>query len=143
LISNDLGDWFKVEHVSGPVKRVMEELEKVRLVLPLPPSTNAFWRSVVIKGAVRVLVSREGRAWKKLADVAVAAQCRRVLEGNVSVSIVAYLPDNRRDLDNIIKPALDCIQGAGYKNDRQIVKLIAEKRYDKFNPRLEVELEAA
>jgi very-short-patch-repair endonuclease len=26
VISNDLGDWFKVEHVSGPVKRVMGDL---------------------------------------------------------------------------------------------------------------------
>jgi crossover junction endodeoxyribonuclease RusA len=119
----------------------MKDIKAVKLTLPLPPSTNAFWRSVVIKGAVRVLVSREARAWKKLADIAVAAQCRRVLENDVSVSIIAYMPDRRRDLDNIVKPALDCLQGAAYNNDRQIVKLVAEKRYDKFNPRLELHIE--
>jgi crossover junction endodeoxyribonuclease RusA len=130
-----------MEHISGPLERVMKDIKAVKLTLPLPPSTNAFWRSVVIKGAVRVLVSREARAWKKLADIAVAAQCRRVLENDVSVSIIAYMPDRRRDLDNIVKPALDCLQGAAYNNDRQIVKLVAEKRYDKFNPRLELHIE--
>lgn len=112
----------------------------MNLTLPLPPSVNRFWRTY--KG--RMLVSREGRAWKALADVAVAAQCRqRVLGGDVQISIVAYLPDKRRDLDNIIKPALDCLQGAAYANDRQIVKLFAEKRFDALRPRLEVEVLAA
>jgi crossover junction endodeoxyribonuclease RusA len=112
----------------------------VKLTLPLPPSVNRFWRTY--RG--RMLVSREGRAWKQLADVAVAAQCRqRVLGGDVQVSIVAYFPDKRRDLDNAIKPALDCMQGSAYANDRQIVRIIAEKRYDKQNPRLEIELIAA
>lgn len=120
------------------VVRTKEPETGMRLVLPLPPSVNRFWRTW--KG--RMLVSREGRAWKALADVAVAAQCRqRILGGDVAVSIVAYMPDKRRDLDNIIKPALDCMQGAAFANDRQIVRLIAEKRYDKNNPRLEMEIE--
>ena len=124
-VSTDLDDWYG---------------ENMKLTLPLPPSVNAFWRTY--RG--RMLVSAAGRKWKALADVAVAAQCReRILGGDVAVSIVAYLPDRRRDLDNIIKPALDCLQGAAYANDRQIVRLVAEKRYDKLSPRLEIELEAA
>jgi crossover junction endodeoxyribonuclease RusA len=143
MISNSLDDWH-MEHVSEPLKRVMKKLDQqrsgMRFVLPLPPSVNAFWRTY--KG--RMLVSREGRAWKNLAEIAVAAQCRsRLLGGDVQVNIVAFLPDRRRDLDNLIKPALDCLQGAAYANDRQIVRLVAEKRYDKFNPRIEIELTEA
>jgi Holliday junction resolvase RusA-like endonuclease len=38
---------------------------------------------------------------------------------------------------------VDSLQGAAYTNDRQIVRLFAEKRYDKDSPRLEVEVSAA
>ena len=62
--SDDLLEYLETE----------EREEAVRLILPLPPSVNAYWRSIILKGAVRVLVSKEGRAFKKRCGLLAVAQ---------------------------------------------------------------------
>lgn len=50
----------------------------------------------------------------------------------------AFLSSNRKDLDNTLKVVLDCLQSSGtIKNDRQCVKIVAQKFVDKANPRVE------
>ena len=41
------------------------------------------------------------------------------------------------DLDNVAKAVLDACQGVVYQDDKQVVKLVAEKRYS-YDPRIEV-----
>lgn len=41
------------------------------------------------------------------------------------------------DLDNVAKAVLDACQGVIYQDDKQVIKLIAEKRYS-YDPRIEV-----
>lgn len=85
-------------------------------VLPWPPSVNAIWRSIVIKGSVRVLLSKEGRKYREgvqklIGQVPTIAQ-------PVEVRIAAYPPDGRRrDIDNIAKAALDALTHAGVWDD--------------------------
>ena len=93
----------------------------ITLTLPYPPSINRYWRSW--KG--RVLISREGRAYR---DAALAAIYAAPGRHNVSstdrlrVRIRANPPDNRRrDLDNTLKAVLDAITHAGvWGDDSQI-----------------------
>ena len=41
------------------------------------------------------------------------------------------------DLDNVAKAVLDALNGVVYQDDKQVIKLVAEKRYS-YDPRIEV-----
>lgn len=85
--------------------------------LPLPPSVNAYWRSV--KG--RVLISKKGREYRG-AVAARLAGVRGPLLGPLRVEVWVYPPDRRRrDLDNVLKSLLDALaHGGAYLDDSQI-----------------------
>lgn len=123
----------------------MAEAATVRMVLPLPPSVNSYWRSVPAtrNRTARVLISQEGRRFKQRCRLVALAQCRAPMQGDVSVAAVVYFRDRRRDLDNVLKPLLDALQGAAYVNDRQIVHLDFRKALDPKAPRIELELRPA
>lgn len=136
--------------------------------LPLPPSANAAWRSVVgakkfqlfeavdayreagggkaawraILAAmfVNVTISEPYRTYKADLETWLAAQTTEVLEGDVDLECRVYFENRRRDLDGVIKVLLDVLQGVLYGNDRQIHRLVFVKLYDKTNPRVEVEV---
>lgn len=90
------------------------------MVLPFPPSTNHYWRSVPGKG---VLVSQKGRMYRSAVHALAVSQgwprfgCQRV-----HVAIEAWMPDKRRrDLDNLLKATLDALTYAGiWSDDSQI-----------------------
>lgn len=41
-------------------------------------------------------------------------------------------PTTKPDTDNIAKSILDSLNGIAYKDDKQVVKLTVEKRYDEI-----------
>ena len=52
-----------------------------------------------------------------------------------------YFQSNQPDLDNSLKGLLDCLQSCkAIKNDRNCVKIVANKFVDKENPRIEFTL---
>ncbi|HET7322653.1 MAG TPA: RusA family crossover junction endodeoxyribonuclease [Longimicrobiaceae bacterium] len=116
--------------------------EPLRLTLPVPPSVNSYHRSVTTRsGVAKVLVSRAGRAWKKKALQLAAMQRPQAVEGEVAVTLRVYFPGRRRDLDNVAKPCLDLLQAAGVlANDRHVWRLVMERRIDRGNPRIEIEV---
>lgn len=103
----------------------------MRIPLPYPPSINHYWR----QAGRRVLISREGRAYREAVAEAVrsadggSGEPFQPLTGRLAVRIEVYPPDARsRDLDNILKPLLDALQKAGvYRNDDQIDWLLTER----------------
>jgi Holliday junction resolvase RusA-like endonuclease len=60
-----LAEWVRKGLVRLPAPR--PAAFGVRVVVPVPPSTNRIWRAVVVNGAPQVLKSREYRAWLKSA----------------------------------------------------------------------------
>lgn len=97
----------------------------VTLELPWPPSVNHYWRYVGSK----VLISHEGRQYRKSVEVAVYVAClggRKAFEDEVEVVIQAFPPDRRkRDLDNTLKATLDSVANAGLLvDDSQIGKIV-------------------
>lgn len=107
----------------------MSKLER-RITLPWPPSANRYWRHPN-KGrlAGRSLISREGRAYRRHVQWLVS---RDPMGGRLSVEIDAYPPDRRRrDLDNILKAALDALTAAGAWHDDSQVDRLSVARCEK------------
>ena len=98
----------------------------VEFDLPYPPSVNHYFRMV----GRRVLISREGRAFRRRVCSILAALGVRPLSGRLALEIEVYPPDNRRrDVDNVLKSTLDALQhGGAYRDDSQVVRLAIEKR---------------
>lgn len=88
------------------------------LNLPWPPSVNHYWRSIPARRGSRVLLSREGRAYReRVCDQLVAERMPR-LAGRLRVRVVLHPPTRRMlDIDNRIKPLGDSLEHAGLMND--------------------------
>lgn len=108
-------------------------------VLPLPPSANAYWRSIVVKGQVRVLLSAEARKYKERAAIfALTQRMEKHEQGEVAVAGTVYFARRGCDLDNRIKPLLDALKGIAWTDDRQVARLVFERSLDPKNPRVEL-----
>lgn len=88
-------------------------------------------------------------------------QSGKHLEGQIKAKIIAYykipksytkakrlackqniiLPTKKPDIDNCIKVILDSLNGIAYKDDSQIVEVIAVKKWTEEQERIEFELE--
>jgi crossover junction endodeoxyribonuclease RusA len=94
--------------------------EMIALSLPYPPSVNSIYNHY--KG--HWLLSKEGRAY----HTRVFMLCRKALgvidpiKGRIRLSITAYPPDRRkRDMDNLLKSALDSLTKARlWQDDSQV-----------------------
>ena len=68
-------------------------------------------------------------------------QCKiykdRMINGRFTFYVAVYESNNRYDLDNALKTILDCLQMAGaITDDNLCVRIVAEKRIDRRNPRV-------
>ena len=64
------------------------------------------------------------------------------MDATYRVSIHAYCKNGvRSDCDNILKAALDGMQGVVYDNDKSVTRAEVTVATDRENPRLEVEVE--
>jgi crossover junction endodeoxyribonuclease RusA len=108
------------------------------ITLPWPPSVNHYWRAW--RG--RVLISREGRAYRKdvCAILAGGGFRRPPPGGRIALCMDAFPPDRRkRDLDNLQKSVLDSLEHAGvYDDDGQIDLLVTRRRKPVVGGRLNV-----
>ena len=96
------------------------------LTLFFSPSLNHYWRFV----GSRVLISRQGRAYRETVRMILAAQRIEPLLGILAMEAEFYPPDRRRrDLDNLQKSLWDALQHAGaYQDDSQIYDFHAWKK---------------
>jgi Holliday junction resolvase RusA-like endonuclease len=109
-----------------------------------PLSINRCYRVGVSRQGHRIMFySAEGKRWK--AAVACHALARRPadwpLAGRYAVTFAAYFQRASADVDNLVKPALDALQGTLWANDRQVTSVTATKAIDIEAPRLVVTVE--
>jgi Holliday junction resolvase RusA-like endonuclease len=72
-------------------------------------------------------------------------QCNHYRNKNITglfeLYLDVYYPANRADLDNSLKVCLDCLEQVGaIKNDRNCVKIVAQKFVSRDEPRIEFEI---
>lgn len=79
----------------------------------------------------------------------IAMYGKAMLEGPVKVTITAYFNSKKKsgwhtsrpDLDNIIKAILDSMNGIVVEDDASVAQIVACKRYDDGEERVEVQIE--
>lgn len=108
----------------------------MKIVLPLPPSSNRYWRNC--RG--RTFVSAEAKAFKQEVALLCATARVRPVEGACGVSMDVYRARRSGDLDNKIKCTLDSLNKIAFNDDSQIVEIKARRFDDKANPRVEIEV---
>jgi crossover junction endodeoxyribonuclease RusA len=109
----------------------------LRLVLPVPPSANRWWR----KFRNVMVLSAEARQYKVDVEKKVKAMGATKIDApcEVAVSIEWWRARKSGDLDKRIGVLLDALQGTAYDNDSQIGRLEATKHDDDpKNARVEV-----
>lgn len=106
------------------------KLSQKEFLLPMPPSINGYYRSPN-KGplAGRVMISEDGRAYRKAVKDAVLVQRVKHVAGRLSLEIVLCFGRNgKADLDNRVKCLQDALQHAGvFEDDSQIDLLIVRR----------------
>lgn len=105
---------------------------------------------VVSKANQYQIITINGHASLKKSNAVKAFEQKFYLQNplrNVNISgffelyLDVYFSSNRKDLDGAFKLVLDVLQSSGtIKNDRNCVKIMANKFIDKNNPRLEFTL---
>jgi Holliday junction resolvase RusA-like endonuclease len=99
-------------------------------------------------GARRKMIMPEAsRAYQtKVRLWALQARQRRPqwpLDKQYAITLRVYFPDaRRRDLDNVAKQVLDCLNDVIWHDDVQVVEIHASKAIDRDRPRIEVEVRA-
>ena len=99
------------------------------VLLTYPPSTNRAWRMA----GGRMIQPAEIKAWKRTAGITAMASGMRALAGPVAVDVTLHpkatkaglASKTRLDLDNVLKLSLDALNGIGYADDKQIVRVSA------------------
>ena len=88
----------------------------IKIIVALPPSMNRLWRTTATGGMYR---SKEYKAWLKTAVLNAMLQSgRKRIDGPYKLTLEAVRPDKRkRDLDNLLKAASDCLVQAGIIDD--------------------------
>jgi crossover junction endodeoxyribonuclease RusA len=120
-------------------------MQPIELDLPWPPSVNQYWRhpsSGPLAG--RHLISEQGRKYRgKVLNQLTVEGHQHKLADRLSVAILCYPPDRRRrDLDNVLKAALDALVFAGVMlDDSQIDRLAIERCAVQAPGRLEITIE--
>lgn len=124
----EAAQWLAMHPAPQPMTR--------RIVLPLPPSANRYWRYV----AGRPVVSAQARDYKaEVAVIASIAGWSPVAE-DVAVVLRFYRQRKHGDLDNYVKILLDALKHIAYMDDSQVSELHMWRHDDKDYPRVEVEV---
>jgi len=102
----------------------------INIKLPWPPTVNTYY--TIARN--RKILSKRGREYKKEVAVLLLNEDRSVT-GRVEVYIDAFPPDKRkRDIDNIIKPLLDCLTDASVWGDDSQVDVLRIRRKEITKP---------
>ena len=100
--------------------------------LDYPPSINTYWRTNYRVN--RTYLSDKGRKYKDTQVQKMWEQDvpRGTPEARYEVLIDAHMPDYRkRDIDNIVKPILDCMEEHGVICDDEQVDILIVRRCSK------------
>ena len=107
-----------------------------------PLSTNNIYK-IACKPFARSYLSAKGKQRKSDYTIEALSQKKnKTLTDELELCVTLYFGDKRvRDWDNFHKLSMDSLTDAGiWEDDRQVIKCLVIKDYDKENPRIEIEI---
>lgn len=113
-------------------------MELRQIIRGQPPSKSNSYRIITIGGHGSLAKTTKLKEYER----SFYLQCNNYRDKNISglfeLHIDAFMSSQRPDLDNIFKVVLDMLQSCNaITNDRNCVKIIAQKFVDKKEPRIE------
>jgi crossover junction endodeoxyribonuclease RusA len=86
-------------------------MQPVVLHLPLAPSVNHYWRSIVMGKSVRVLISKDGRRYKdEVKQYLAAGRFPHFGAARLRIAVIVHMPDRREaDIENRTKALFDAL----------------------------------
>ena len=106
-----------------------------------PPSKSNSYRIITINGRGSLGKTDALKKYEKDFYLQCGAYRNKKIKGFFELYIDVYFSSNRPDLDNCLKSTLDCLQTCkAITNDRNCVKIVANKFIDSIRPRLEFTL---
>lgn len=105
------------------------------------PSKSNCYKVVTINGHGSLAKREALREYEKSFYLQCNEYRNKGIKGLFELRLSVFYENQRPDLDNCLKIVLDCLQQCrAIRNDRDCVKITAEKFIDKVNPRIEFEL---
>ena len=110
-------------------------------ILGQPPSKANQYKIITISGHGSLAKTDAMKKYEHDFYLQCGAYRNKNIKGFFELYIDVYFQSNLPDLDNSLKVVLDCLQSCrAIKNDRNCVKIVANKFIDKNNPRIEFTL---
>ena len=105
------------------------------------PSKSNCYKIITLGGHGSLAKTQAMKEFEKKFYLQCGAYRNRNIAGFFELYADVYFQSNQPDLDNSLKGLLDCLQNCkAIKNDRNCVKIVANKYIDKNNPRIEFTL---
>ena len=105
------------------------------------PSKSNCYRIITLNGHGSLAKTKALKDYEKSFFLQCNLYRGKKIKGLFELHIKVINSSQRPDLDNSFKIVLDCLQSSNaVENDRNCVKIVAEKFVDKSNPRIEFEI---
>lgn len=112
-----------------------------QVIYSQPPSKANQYRIITINGHASLSKTDAMKKYEHDFYLQCGAYRNKNIKGFFELYLDVYFQSNLPDLDNSLKVILDCLQACrAIKNDRNCVKIVANKFVDKQNPRIEFTL---
>lgn len=106
----------------------------LEFTLPYPPTINTYWRAVKTKYGIRFYISKKGKEFRK-ESFYFLPKLSNPKNNYLHLDLEIYPPDNRvRDIDNVLKPTLDCLMSANLIEDDYLIASLSVNKNQKEKP---------
>ena len=109
-----------------------------QVILQQVPSKSNCYKIITLSGHGSLTKTHALKAYEKSFYLQCNHYRNKNIKGLFELHLDVYNSSQRPDLDNSFKVVLDCLQACkAIENDRNCVKIVAQKFVDKVNPRIE------
>lgn len=109
-----------------------------QVILGNAPSKANQYKIITLGGHGSLAKTKALKEYEQKFYLQCGAYRNKNIQGFFELYVDVYFHSNQPDLDNSLKCLLDCLQTCkAIKNDRNCVRIVANKFIDKVNPRIE------